>query len=117
VYLVLGEKGRGQGNYQAAIAGAVRSRDPFQQVTGSWLIRRLSPDSNPIEIGDLPKNRDEEMLLHAMGTEAANVHSGSTRNVRAILKDLHKRKPNWLRAAAKETAKAMEREWRHFRKV
>lgn len=114
---VLGDTGRGQGNYQAAIAGAVRARDPFQQVTGTWLIRRLSPDSNPIEIGDLPKNRDEEMLLHAMGTEAANVHSGSTKNVGAILRDLSKRKPNWLRAAAKDTAKAMEREWKHFRKV
>ena len=25
-----------------------------------WLTRRLSPDSNPIEISDLPKERDEE---------------------------------------------------------
>ncbi len=62
-----GKTGRGQGYYEEAISGAVRSRDPFQRSIGGWLIRRLSPDSNPIEITDLPKDRDEERLLHAYG--------------------------------------------------
>lgn len=42
----------------------------------TWLIRRLSPESNPIEISDLHKERNEEQLLYAMGSEAANVHVG-----------------------------------------
>jgi hypothetical protein len=89
------------------MTGAVRSRDPFQIIRGGWIIRRLSPDSNPIEIADLPKKRDEHTLLHAMGTETANVHLGSDRRVKSILADLGRRKSTWLRAAAKDMAKAM----------
>ena len=114
---VAGRTGRGQGYYQEAMSGAVRSRDPFQRIMGGWLIRRLSPDSNPIEIADLPRNRDEETLLQAMGTEAANVHLGSKRSVGNILKDLRKQKPHWLRAAAKDMAKAMEQEWKKYKKL
>jgi hypothetical protein len=113
---VEGRTGSGQGYYQEAMSGAVRSRDPFQRIMGGWLIRRLSPDSNPIEIVDLARNRDEETLLHAMGMEAANVHLGSKGSVRNIVKDLHKKRSNWLRAAAKEMAKAMEQEWKKYKK-
>jgi len=105
-----------QSYYQRAIRSAVRSHDPYQRIVGSWLIRRLSPDSNPIDIEDLSKERDEEVLLHAMGSEAANVHLGSRRQVKTILKDLHRRKSNWLRSAAKDLAKTMEREWKEYRK-
>jgi hypothetical protein len=110
-----GRVSHGQSFYERAIARAVRSPDPFQIIKGTWLIRRLSPDSNPIDITDLPRKREEETLLAAMGTEAANVHLGSIRRVRRILADLGRRKPNWLRAAAKDMAKAMEREWKVFR--
>ena len=101
--------------YRKAMAGAVRSRDPFQKVVGTWLTRRLSPESNPIEIADL-KMRDEAVLLHAMGCEAANVHLGSKRAVRHILKDLRRRKGNWLRSAGKKMAKAVEGEWKEYAK-
>jgi hypothetical protein len=39
--------------------------DPYQLVTGKWVIRRLSPDSNPIELAHLPDERDDEVLLYA----------------------------------------------------
>jgi len=112
-----GHLGNGQSYYNEAIASAVRSHDPYQRVIGKWLTRRLSPDSNPIEILDLPKERDEETLLHAMGAEAANVHLGSTRRIKRILEDLRKRKPNWLRSAAKVMSKAVIAEWREYRKA
>lgn len=108
--------GKAQSYYGKAIDLAVRSRDPFQRLERNWLIRRLSPDSNPIEIEDLPKERDEEALLHAMGTEAANVHLGTKRAANRILADLRRRKPNWLRSAAKKMACAMEREWKKYTK-
>ena len=104
-----------QSFYQRALAGAVRSRDPFQTARGGWIIRRLSPDSNPIEVTDLPRSRDEHTLLRAMGTEAANVHLGSEPRAKSILADLSRRKSTWLRVAAKDMAKAMEREWKEFR--
>jgi len=114
---VAGRTGRGQGYYQEAMSDAVRSRDLFHRIMGGWLIRRLSPDSNPIEIINLPRNRDEETLLRAMGLEAANVHLGSRRSVGNIVKDLHKKKTNWLRSAAKNMARAMEQEWKKYKKL
>ena len=113
VWLRRGHKG--QSYYQSTMDSAVRSRDPYQQIVGGWLIRRLSPDSNPIYVSDLPKERDEECLLTAMGTETANVHLGS-RRARAILNDLGRRNRKWLRVAAKKMAKVMKQEWKDYRK-
>jgi hypothetical protein len=100
--------------YEKAIKSAVRSPDPYQEMVGIWLIRRLSPDANPIEIEDLPKKRDEMILLHAMGAEAANVHLGTSHQRKKILNDLQKRKSGWLRNAAKEMAKATQRDWMKY---
>lgn len=103
--------------YQRAMTSAVRSHDPYQEMVGAWLIRRLSPDANPIEIEDLPKQRDEMILLQAMGAEAANVHLGTRRQRKKILSDLQRRKLGWLRHAAKEMAKATERDWKKYRRL
>ena len=106
-----GRKDKPQSYYEDAIKAAVRSHDPFQKIVNGWLIRRLSPDSNPIEIADWPAKRDEETLLHAMGSETANVHLGTARQIRKVLKDVQHRKADWLRSAAKQMAKTIEREW------
>jgi len=110
-----GRTGEFQSYYREAINSAVRSNDPFQTVGGRWLTRRLSPDSNPIEIADLSKKRDEEKLLYAMGAETANVHLGSKRQTAKILKDLSKRRSDWLRSAARLMSKAMVGEWKEYR--
>jgi Uncharacterized protein conserved in bacteria (DUF2252) len=110
-----GRTSRRQSYYQDIMTSALRSPDPFQKIGGSWLIRRLSPDSNPIRVEDLSKERDEEILLKAMGTEAANVHLGNRRRVKAILKDLRARKANWLHRDAKKMAKLVLREWKEYR--
>jgi hypothetical protein len=95
---------------------AKRAHDPYQKIIGRWIIRRLSPDSNPVEIACLPKKCDEEVLLHAMGTEAANVHLGSRNRVKDILKDRRRRKSHWLQAASKGMAKAIEKDWKAYKK-
>jgi hypothetical protein len=110
------ESGLSQSSYEAAISSAIRSPDPFQVIEGSWLIRRLSPDSNPIDIQTLPKHRDERMLLYAMGSEAANVHLGTKRQVGYIQKDLRKRKSNWLQDAAARMAQLVEKDWKRYKK-
>jgi Uncharacterized protein conserved in bacteria (DUF2252) len=107
---------KGQSWYEKAISSAVRSPDPFQFIEGSWLIRRLSPDSNPIDIQSLPKHSDEEMLLTAMGTETGNVHLGTKRQTKRILGDIRRRKPGWLPDAAVDMAKILEKEWNRYRK-
>lgn len=108
---------KGQPWYEKAISSAVRSPDPFQVLDGFWLIRRLSPDSNPIDIHTLPKHSDEEMLLTAMGSETANVHLGSKGQANKILKDLKGRKRSWLHDAAVRMAKVLEKDWKCYRKI
>ena len=112
-----GKRGRGERYYERAIASAVRSHDPFQRVIGDWLIRRLSPGSNPIEIDDLPKKRDEHKLLYAMGKEVGNVHLGEPRRRKRILQDLRRRPKNWLRCAGKQMARITEKEWKQYKKA
>jgi Uncharacterized protein conserved in bacteria (DUF2252) len=109
--------GQGQSWYEKAISSAVRSPDPFQVIDGSWLIRRLSPDSNPIDIQTLPKHSAEEMLVTAMGSEAANVHLGTKSQTKKILKDLKMRKQGWLQDAAMRMAKVLEEDWKRYRKI
>jgi len=110
------QRGRARFYYREALDTAVRSRDPFQNVREGWITRRLSPDSNPIEIVDLPKERDEEKLLAAMGSEIANIHLGRRRQRPRILKDLQGRNANWLESAARGMAKVMLDEWIEYKK-
>ena len=49
-----------------------------------------------------------------MGCEAANVHLGSRNKIKSVLRDLHGRKPSWLRNAAKDMGKAVKREWKEY---
>ena len=111
-----GGRERGQRFYARAISSARRAPDPFHCVVGRWLLRRLSPESNPISIADLPVKRDEEVLVGAMGAEVANVHLGTPRQTRRILADLRHRPPNWLRQSAKTMAKLVEHDWKDFRR-
>jgi len=108
---------KGQPWYEKAISFAVRWPDPFQLIDGSWLIRRLSPDSNPIDIQTLPKHSDETALLTAMGSEAANIHLGTKSQTKAILKDLKTRKRGWLQNAAVQMARILEKDWKRYRRV
>jgi len=112
-----GQGRRRQPYYEEAIDRAVRSPDPFQCVIGRWIVRRLSPDSNPIRMADLTGKRDELRLLHAMGTETANVHVGGSRHPGAVLRDLRRRPAGWLRDAAKLMARAVEGDWEEYRKT
>ena len=111
-----GRQGRGQPYYMRTMQSAIRSPDPYQCVVGPWIIRRLSPDSNPIALADLPAKRDASVLLGAMGAETANVHLGTPRQRARILIDLRRRPSHWLRDAAKTMAKIVEREWKEYRK-
>jgi uncharacterized protein (DUF2252 family) len=111
-----GERGKNQSRYESAIRSAVRSPDPFQLIEGSWLIRRLSPDSNPIDIQTLAGHADESMLLNAMGQETANVHLGTRRQTANIKNDLSKRKRKWLVESGERMAKLVEKDWKRYKK-
>jgi Uncharacterized protein conserved in bacteria (DUF2252) len=91
---------------------AVRVPDPFFTIRDQWIVRRLAPDCSRIELNELPKKRDEQKLLRAMGWETANLHLG-TRRV-GIRADLQTRPRRWLDEAATAMADAVGNEWRQW---
>lgn len=92
----------------------MRCRDPFVHVHDEWLLRRLSPYCSRIELSSLPKKHDESKLLYAMGWETANVHLGSEKAIKALLRDLTKRKAAWLPGATKAMVKATVSDWKDW---
>jgi Uncharacterized protein conserved in bacteria (DUF2252) len=101
--------------YAAILRRAVRCPDPYVQMRGHWIVRRLSPHCSRIELEALATSRGECRLLEAMGRETANIHAGTAEKRRAIVKDLRGRKGNWLVGAAEAMADAMEKDWRMWR--
>jgi hypothetical protein len=87
--------------YARIVTGAVRVPDPALSVHASgargWVVRRLAPHCARITLADLPRRRDEDRLLHAMGYETANVHLGTKGAREVIRRELGNRKERWLR--------------------
>jgi hypothetical protein len=90
--------------YAALVAAAIRARDPLVRVERGWLVRRLAPDCSRVELETLPRRRDDERLLAAMGREVANVHLGSPGAIPAVRADLRARRSGWLADAARRMA-------------
>jgi Uncharacterized protein conserved in bacteria (DUF2252) len=109
----------GEGNpkvlYQTLLDRSVRSVDPWVRVRRRWIVRRLSPDCMRLELAELPQDREETRLLHAMGWETANVHLAS-RSAHALQLDLAPREEDWLHKAAKVMVAAVEEDWEACRR-
>ena len=101
--------------YDRIRARAVRVPDPTVHLAGDWLVRRLAPHCSRIDLDDLPRRRDEERLLYAMGFETANVHLGTRGATRAIRAELRGRSPRWLHQLARQLARAIHDDWRLWR--
>ena len=98
------------------IAHPLRGPDPFNFVTGRWIVRRLSPHCSRIELTDLPKERDEEALLYAMGWETANVHLGAARSRKSLEIAVEKLGDKWLAKAASAMTEATLADWKAWKK-
>jgi hypothetical protein len=116
VYWANGSEGPSEILYQAIISRAVRCPDPFVQLRGRWIVRRLSPHCSRIELTVLPTNRDELRLLSAMGWETANIHLGTVDAPKYIRRHISRLKPGWLYTAAKSMAEAVTDDWRTWKK-
>lgn len=101
--------------YQTLIDRAIRCPDPTVTVQGQWIVRRLAPDCTKIEMGVLPKERDEVCLLQAMGGESANMHLGSAEAIKAVRQDLKRRPASWLETAAKAMTDAVRADWKAWK--
>jgi hypothetical protein len=109
------QRSNGKIYYAAMLKTAIRAAEPFVAIEQGWLIRRLGPHCSRIELGDLPRRKDERVLLQAMGAETANIHLGSTSALPALRRDLEARGPDWLRDAARRMAKATLKDWNAWR--
>lgn len=101
--------------YAAMLKTAIRAADPFVAIEEGWLIRRLGPHCSRVELDDLPRRKDERVLLQAMGAETANIHLGSAASLPALRRDLKARGRDWLRDAARRMAKATLKDWKDWK--
>jgi hypothetical protein len=111
-----GRNSPGHSRIPDAVRGAIRAPDPFYRLDGRWVARRLGPRSSRIELRYLA-TPDAERVLHGMGTEAANVHLGTTGTASAILSDLARRPIGWLEVAAQTLAGLIELDWATWRSI
>jgi hypothetical protein len=102
--------------YENIITYAKRAPDPFLKVRGRWIVRRLAPLCTRIELTMLPKKRDEKHLLQAMGFETANIHVGSGAAIKAVRRDLTRRKSGWLNSAAEKMTESVIEDWEEWRR-
>ena len=100
--------------YGRVLQNAVRASDPFVQVRGKWVLRRLSPYCSRIELAQLPRGHDEEKLLRAMGRELANVHLGSAGGAAPIRSCLELLPDDWLRTASCLAATRVQQDYETF---
>jgi hypothetical protein len=102
--------------YQTIISRAVRCPDPFVQLRGRWIVRRLSPHCSRIELAQLKAQGEELRLLRAMGWETANIHLGTRSARKAILRHMQKQKGKWLHQATDEMLQAVRLDWKTWNK-
>ena len=69
--------------YQQLLKQAIRCPDPFVRLSGKWLVLQLAPDSSPIEIESMNRQKDQDRLLHAMAWGDSERSSGQRPGRRA----------------------------------
>lgn len=94
---------------------SVRQPDPYYALEKGWIIRRIGPHCERIELSQFPQRRDERLILKDMGRETANLHLATPDQRIKILRDLTERKADWLVNAAHAMSKATEQDWEAFR--
>jgi hypothetical protein len=102
--------------YQTIITHAVRCPDPFVQLRGRWIVRRLGPLCSRIELVSLQAPDTELRLIHAMGRETANIHLGTPSARKNILRHIAKQKGKWLHHASEAMLQAVVEDWNVWKK-
>lgn len=104
-------------HYATIVRRAVRDADPFLQLRGDWVLRRLAPDCSRIVATTVQTMREQEELARAMGVETANIHLGAAQSrIDEVRRDLASRPEGWLRSASKTMARATQRDFESWRR-
>jgi len=94
----------------------VRCPDPFVQLRGHWIVRRLSPHCSRIELAELKVQGEEPRLLRAMGWETANIHLGTQSARKSILRHMQRQKGKWLHQTTDDMLQAVREDWKTWKK-
>jgi hypothetical protein len=97
--------------YQTILSRAVRCMDPYVQLRGRWIVRRLSPHCCRVELSAMKVQGEEMHLLQAMGWETANIHLGMRTARKPVLNHLKKQKGKWLHNATAAMLKSVRDDW------
>jgi hypothetical protein len=110
-----GPKQSAKSNFLTLANGRYRAPDPFLQVRGKYIFRRIAADSIKIELGADAGRKLHLNQLEAMGFDLASIYAAGAAGVKALKADLKKRRPDWLSAAATVAADAVKRDYREWR--
>jgi hypothetical protein len=95
--------------------GRYRSPDPFLDVRDGFVFRRIAADSRKVGLGDDAGSNLKIDLLRAMGFDLGSIHATDPDGADAVRRDLKGRPPDWLQAAAKTAAAAVQEDWESWR--
>lgn len=98
-----------------ALAGAVRARDPHFRIVDGWVVRRLAPDCEKIELAKAAGRGDDDEFLRAMGEEAAHAQSCEEGALHEIGAHLDDHRDRWFRDAIEAMVEDTERDWEKWR--
>jgi len=92
------------------VQGGARAPDPFFDVDGRWILRRIAADSRKIDARRLDE-RDQRRLLHAMGRDIGAVHAMTEGAAGAIASHLETLPSSWLHRTAKDAAAVVKHDY------
>lgn len=106
---------KGEPRFMTLATGVHRAPDPHLALDGGFIVRRIAPDARKVNLGDRPGEQLKLDFLRAMGFDIGAIHAATKGASPKILADLRKRKPDWLHAAAKAAAEAVEQDFAEWR--
>jgi Uncharacterized protein conserved in bacteria (DUF2252) len=95
-----------------AARGRFRAPDPFLDVRGGFVFRRIAADWRKVEFGDHVDAKFEIDLLKAMGFDLGGIHAAEQGT--AVIRDFNSRPRDWLHKAAKAAAAAVEEDFHEW---
>lgn len=102
-------------HFQQLATQQYRAPDPYLEVKGDFVYRRLAPDARKVELGNAPKFELQRRVLVQMGFDLGAIHAADA-NAEAVGSDLERRQTSWLYDSAKTAAAAVERDHREWRR-
>jgi len=95
--------------------GRCRSPDPFLEMRGHFIYRRIAADARKIELGKRAGSCLHRALLDAMGFDLGAIHAAHPKQASEIQRDLERRPSGWLKIASDKAATEIRDEFKSWR--